>query len=1057
MENITSIEKSDVDRELDQQREESEARSLINEVERLNTLEGEHLYRWIWELLQNARDEAQTGMEVSCQLTNDQFTFEHNGEPFSTGNLLALTRKTSTKPLDGSRGNAGKFGTGFVTSHLLNKTVIIYGVHHNSRGDRRFELTLDRNSDTLAGMMNSIRKSLQQIRVIDLDPDAQINDRQNRFVYRLGPSAYNIAVGSIRQLVQNLPFTMMVNPKVKSVSIQADTLRKFSAIEEKSAVGSVSFVFFEDGSQDGELRNGIFYKDSGALKIASPATRKNGKYSIIPIGFRAHLFKELPLIGTEEFYLPVIMQHEDFQPTEPRDGVRTKMSDDITDETLDPKAKKNRDAFREFAKAFPAYLSELIEGKVDNLHFLAESGLPPNVDIYYGRDWFQTELQDPIRTALIEQPILRNVEGVNMKIGQAVFFSENTQNIAEFFALVSAYMPERCPDENSYLDWVRIINQQPGSWPQGIMFSVEDLIRESTAENMLLSRFPIEEDRIDWLQQLVVYLETTGKERLAIENELYPNQCGGMKGQNAISHEGDLHPRFKAISEKFGRNLAEELLPNGFAARFVLHFNFKQFLIDLNKQIGDLDVSTASQGQATAILDICCTFRPSRAERREVWYKIITDLLPAYAGSRSEIEIGEEYSFDPAEKWALKYVCSLVQESGSLEVLYDKYFGGDHQTGLVWLNDLIAFIFRNEETRDTGLKFKVLPTRDGTFRVYTEDLYKEMDNMAFDQEIKDIFTDFCGGGNPDAFLIHDGIINSNLREESIQLLTDRIDSLFREQASEEKVKEDGPYKSLFLRLKKWIDENGKGDELFPLFSEKQPVLYIKAFGGRTFGRLLNLTKSADDLEILDKISLSASQVKALDDAVKKIGNAQSLLDKALELADEAESIRWRKDVGNAAEAAFLEALEEFCPDFPEPENPDDGKDFVIRVGGVEYAVEIKSAVEFKETVNMSIKQGRTAVKESGAYALCVISRPAGTLTTKKDFIVNSRFVLTIGEDLKDKIENWEQNLGRMNQMGDLSVKLESQSSSVYVNKPIWEAGISFGQFIDELRSCFSKI
>ena len=1054
MEESNYAPKSDVDKELDQQREESEARSLINEVERLNTLEGEHLYRWIWELLQNARDEGKEGIEILCSLKENLFVFEHNGQPFSTGNLLALTRKTSTKPLDGAKGNAGKFGTGFVTSHLLNKTVTIQGIHVNLKGERHFELILDRNPEGLEEMMQSIRISLQRIREIDVIDAQTISNRQNCFSYRLSPTAKNIAASSLRQLKESLPFTMMVNPQIKKVILEHGDIQILSIKENKQAIEDISFVHLKDENREEQLSTGILFKNFGELKIASPVAFDGERYSLRPIGFRAHLFKELPLIGSEEFFLPVIMQHENFQPTEPRDGVRTKMSEETTNELLDPKAKKNRDCFREFTGIFPGYLDALIKAKVDNLHYLAESGFPPNLDLYYGRDWFQNEVQNPLREALISKAIVRTVEGDNICIDKAIFFFEETPFVSDFFDLVSAFLPDKCPDENSYIEWIKIINQQKEAWPSGILFSIEDLVAKLESEDILLRRFPIVADRITWLQKLILYLEMSTKERLAIEHNLYPNQANGLKNQNQVTHEGNLHPRFKSISKKFGRNLEEELLPVDFIANFVAEFNTKQFLLDLNKQIGDLSPADAEDGQIQAIVDICCTFKNSRAERREIWYGLISQLLPDLAGERFSIDFDEDYSWEPAERWALKYVCLLVENSIDVDQFFTRYFDGNTETGFLWLNELISFVFRNDENKDVGLKFAIFPTRDKIFRIYNEDLYKEDGNIDFDNEIKAIYTDFCGKGNPDTVLIHAGISNSNLRMAKIELLTDEIDGLFRDQASEEKVKENGAYKDLFLRLKKWIDENHNGAGLFPLFNEKKPILYIKAFGGNTFSRLLNLKKSADDLEILDKINLSALQIKALDEAVQIIGNANSLLQKAKELADEAEAIRWRKDVGDAAEDAFLEALSEACPTFPKPENPDDGKDFILRVQDKEYAIEIKSAVEFKETVNMSIKQGQTAVSENGSYALCVISRPQGQLTTKADFILNSKFVVTIGKDLEERMRNWEENLGRMDQQGDLSVKLESQKSAVYINKPVWTTGLGFYEFIAYIKTYF---
>ena len=54
---------------------------------------------------------------------------------------------------------------------------------------------------------------------------------------------------------------------------------------------------------------------------------------------------------------------------------------------------------------------------------------------------------------------------------------------------------------------------------------------------------------------------------------------------------------------------------------------------------------------------------------------------------------------------------------------------------------------------------------------------------------------------------------------------------------------------------------------------------------------------------------------------------------------------------------------------------------------------------------MSSLQGQTAKDEKHRYALCVITRPSGTLIDKEYFLQHVKFVPTIGELLGDKLSN----------------------------------------------------
>ena len=48
--------------------------------------------RWIWELLQNAKDSTEKGRSVEAEIviTNEYIEFKHSGAPFTEDNLYSL-------------------------------------------------------------------------------------------------------------------------------------------------------------------------------------------------------------------------------------------------------------------------------------------------------------------------------------------------------------------------------------------------------------------------------------------------------------------------------------------------------------------------------------------------------------------------------------------------------------------------------------------------------------------------------------------------------------------------------------------------------------------------------------------------------------------------------------------------------------------------------------------------------------------------------------------------------------------------------------------------------
>lgn len=74
--------------------------------------------RWIWELIQNAKDVVNTTGEVNINIhfaaDKSIIQFEHDGKLFSTESLIYLIELVSTKDRDKESKTTGKFGTGFL-------------------------------------------------------------------------------------------------------------------------------------------------------------------------------------------------------------------------------------------------------------------------------------------------------------------------------------------------------------------------------------------------------------------------------------------------------------------------------------------------------------------------------------------------------------------------------------------------------------------------------------------------------------------------------------------------------------------------------------------------------------------------------------------------------------------------------------------------------------------------------------------------------------------------------------------------------------------------------
>lgn len=103
--------------------------------------------RWLWELIQNATDVKYENEKVSIKITleEDKLIFEHNGKYFRIKDIFSLLQQVSSKDSQNLEGQTGKFGTGFIGTHLLSDVIDINGIIHLEGNDfREFKLSLDR-------------------------------------------------------------------------------------------------------------------------------------------------------------------------------------------------------------------------------------------------------------------------------------------------------------------------------------------------------------------------------------------------------------------------------------------------------------------------------------------------------------------------------------------------------------------------------------------------------------------------------------------------------------------------------------------------------------------------------------------------------------------------------------------------------------------------------------------------------------------------------------------------------------------------------------------------
>jgi len=195
--------------------------------------------RLLWELIQNAKDNAAScningnpKVSIDIEIEPNQLLFSHNNGFFTNENIRGLVRRYSSSEKDRiikessqPPSTTGRFGTGFMTTHLLSEKVLVNGFFQNNDSIyRKFELPLNRTGQTEATIIKSIEHAFKTTeQSIEKSKEYNISSLQEFktiFKYNLDDAGYELAKIAIAEFDSCIAYTLINIPNIERVSIK---------------------------------------------------------------------------------------------------------------------------------------------------------------------------------------------------------------------------------------------------------------------------------------------------------------------------------------------------------------------------------------------------------------------------------------------------------------------------------------------------------------------------------------------------------------------------------------------------------------------------------------------------------------------------------------------------------------------------------------------------------------------------------------------------------------------------------------------------------------------
>ena len=407
------------------------AREIFNDIKVLTSNREGVRTRWIWELLQNALDtladpkpslntldtsadpkpslivsleyekgKISSGHDGTKKHDPGKISFRHNGAKFKSKEIVDLICSVSTKTEDDRA--IGQYGSGFLTTHLLSPIVNVSGQLDD---DQSFKFCLKREVDSVEKLRASIAKALEDFGDFVRKAPTREDGFTTEFQYPIEDDAVDVVEEGLKALKKCAPFVLVFNKCFKRIEIKSD-IKSFDEITfevgnpESLPEGRFQKVTVIENKNGNQKDRTYLLAEKAKTSVAIPLKSESDNQEVcLPVGDLPRLFLGFPLVHTEKFRFPVIINSFDFTSTPGRDGVYLGKNKE------DEANRKNEDAISDACDLLISLLKFTASPGWCNTHVLAT--IPAIDEKYY---WLKREgLKENPEKSLIEKILKSHV------------------------------------------------------------------------------------------------------------------------------------------------------------------------------------------------------------------------------------------------------------------------------------------------------------------------------------------------------------------------------------------------------------------------------------------------------------------------------------------------------------------------------------------------------------------------------------------------------------------------------------------------------------------------
>ena len=538
------------------------AQGVLHKLEEQELNRDHVLTRWVWELLQNARDAAvnpETSLVASIVINEGEVIFRHNGANFKIDEIGHLIYHGSTKIENPE--TIGRYGSGFLATHMLSPEVEIAGLLDDGR---QFQFTLKREVGSIADLSESMAQAQRDFKA-SLSSVATSNDFTTQFRYRLKDGAVDAVEEGVEALKRCAPFVVAFNQEFSRIDINSSSgVVQFKVIErkplERDGLQQITVSRTENGVEE---ESNVLVAQSGMTSVAFPLATGNAP-ECLPIGQVPRLFLGFPLIGTEDFGFPAVINSFDFKPTENRDGAYIARNSNNNEANIE-----NQEAIETAC----GLLVELLQFSAScgwrNTYHLANVPVIPE-KYWLNQHWLRESIENLMIKKIRQNPGVLNESGDLIPPEDVELpIAETAEGVKSLYGLLDGWrerrrkMPSRKEAvgwSNAVKSWARISECEVSSFDEvtdgrKLAAQVERISRDPSVKSLIfrlsLLQKSLDQDisGVEWLDQLHGFLMENGLADVIRDRRIVPSQLGLLRTLQDLHRDNDIDEELKSIAD----------------------------------------------------------------------------------------------------------------------------------------------------------------------------------------------------------------------------------------------------------------------------------------------------------------------------------------------------------------------------------------------------------------------------------------------------------------------------------------------------------------------------